>query len=376
MKKIPVVITGEMVDAQPMLLGCANGEAGLRTGRHRPGRPENWITKASPYPMATGPEIDHYLRTGEGCPCPAFEAFLLCIMNGVQAMVDYLRRVLGYGITGLTREHVFLIFFGGGRNGKGTLIEILQKILGPLAGPIPAEMLLDQGRSRSSAGPSPDIMALRGLRIAFASETDQGRRFAASRVKWLSGGDTLTGRNPHDRAQVTFPPSHLLILATNFKPRANADDHAFWARMHLVDFPLSFVERPTAPHERPIDRNLEEKLLAEAPGILAWLVRGCLEYQEQGLNPPPAVLSATAEYRRGEDELADFLEEKCIIAPGSEVTAKAVYSAFRDWFTANVGDKPPSQKRFGEMLGRRFQKDHNGPGKTVRYVGLDLREFC
>lgn len=367
-----LVITGEQLDANPWLLAFSNGVVDFRVGQLRDGRPNEYITKASPFPFPV--DCSDYLATGNNSPCPTLEAFVLEIVGDDQEKAAYLRRALGYAITGLTREQVFLIFAGGGRNGKGVLMEILQKVLGPLAGPIPAEMLLDQGRSRSSAGPSPDIMSLRGLRIAFASETDQGRRFAASRVKWLSGGDTLTGRNPHDRAQVTFPPSHLLILATNFKPQANADDHAFWARMHLVNFPLSFVERPSAPNERKIDKTLEEKLMSEASGILAWLVRGCLEWQAEGLNPPAVILKATAEYRRREDDLAGFLEEKCEIREGAEVTAKAIYSAFKEWFIANIADKAPSQKRFGEMLGRRFEKDSNGPGKTIRYLGLELRD--
>jgi putative DNA primase/helicase len=288
-------------------------------------------------------------------------------------MVDYLRRLFGYAVSGSVREHAFVVFHGTGRNGKGVLVEALQRVLGPLASPIPPEMLLDQGRVRNSAGPSPDIKSLQGLRLAFAAETDQGRRFSAGAVKRLSGGDSISARNPHDRAQSTFQPSHLLILATNFRPKANADDPAFWARMHLVDFPLSFVERPAAPNERPVDRTLEEKLLAEGPGILAWLVRGCLEWQQIGLRPPKKILEATAQYRRSEDDLADWLEEKCIEAEGATVTAKAAYASFKEWFAATISDKVPSQKRWGEMMSRRFQKEKGGTDNTVRYLGLELR---
>lgn len=357
-----LVVTGERLDADPWLLACSNGVIHLRTGHCRPGRPDDFITKAAPAEWQ-----------GFDTPAPAWERFLLEIMDGDQDMVDYLRRLFGYAVSGTVREHVFVVFHGAGRNGKGTLIETLQRVLGPLAAPIPPEMLLDQGRIRNSAGPSPDVMSLRGLRLAFAAETDQGRRFSAGAVKRLSGGDSLSGRNPHDRAQITFQPSHLLILATNFRPKANADDPAFWARMHLIDFPLSFIERPVAPHERPVDRTLEEKLLAEAPGILAWLVRGCLEWQQVGLRPPKKILEATAQWRRSEDDLADWLEEKCILAEGSTVTAKAAYASFKEWFAATISDKVPSQKRWGEMMSRRFQKEKGGTDNTVRYLGLELR---
>ena len=254
------------------------------------------------------------------------------------------------------------------------MIETLQRVLGPLASPVPAELLLDQGKVSNPAGPSPHLMALRGLRLAFCSETDQGRRFSAARVKWLSGGDSLTGRHPHDRTPTTFEPSHLLCLATNHKPRADASDFAFWSRLHLVDFALSYVERPTSAHERKIDKTLPERLQKEFPGILAWLVRGCLRWQAEGLNPPPAVLAATAEYRQSEDDLFAWIEEKCIEDKESIVTAKEAYQSFREWWTANISDKPPSQKRFGDAMSRRgFQKDRGGPGGSVRYVGLELK---
>lgn len=356
-----LVVTGDQLDADPWLLACQNGVIDLRTGACRPGKPSQYLTKAA--------QTEWH---GFDAPAPTWEKFILEVVDGDQDAADYLRRLMGYSITGSIREHIFVIFCGSGRNGKGTLIETLQKILGPLAVPIPPEMLLDQGRVRSSSGASADIMALQGRRICFASETDQGRKFSAAAVKRLSGGDTLTGRNPYGHAQITFPPSHLLILATNHKPKASAEDPAFWARMHLVEFPLAFVDQPLAPNERQIDRTLDEKLIAEAPGILAWLVRGAVEWQQQGLSPPKAITEATAEYRRSEDFLSDFLEDKCVIAEGSELTAKAAYAAFKEWYTENISDKVPSQKGFGNMMGKRFKKEKGGALNTVRYFGVEL----
>jgi putative DNA primase/helicase len=343
----------------------------LRTGEIRPGKPEDLITMGVPVDFPA--DCRNYIATGQDSPCPGWEAFIQDIMDGNRRMAEYLCRLFGYGVTGLIIENIFVILFGHGRNGKSLLIETLQKVLGPLAGPIPAEMLLDQGRVRNSAGPSPDIISLRGRRLVFASETEQNHRFASSKVKWLSGGDSLTGRAPHDRDVSTFTPTHLLCLASNFKPKANSEDRPFWLRMHLIEFNLSFVAHPSAPNERPVDRTLGERLAAEASGILAWLVRGCLLWQLEGLNPPAEVLAATAEYRRAEDDLADFLEEKCIICADSFVTAKSLYGAFKDWYTDNVSNKPPSQKRFGDAMSRRFGKDKNGAGGTNRYLGLELR---
>jgi len=368
-----LTVTGEKLDADPMILACQNGVVDLRTGRHRDGQPEDLLTKAAGVDFPT--DCGEYLITGQNSPCPTWDNFLLEIMDGNQAMVDYLGRLFGYGITGLTTENIFVILFGHGRNGKSVMIETLQKILGPLAGPIPSEMLLSQGRLRNSSGPSADIMSLQGLRLAFASETDSNCRFDTAGIKRMSGGDTLTGRNPHGKFQTSFAPAHLLCLATNFRPRANPDDRPFWLRMHFVDFPMSFVNNPVAANEKPVDKTLAARLVDEGPGILAWLVRGCLLWQKDGLSPPAEVLRATAEYRRAEDDLADWLEEKCLVAEESTVTAKEAYQSFKEWYIANISEKPISQKKFGDAMTRRFKKDRGGPSSTNRYLGLEIKRF-
>lgn len=216
-------------------------------------------------------------------------------------------------------------------------------------------------------------MALHGLRLAFCSGTDQGRRFSAAHAKLLTGGDSLTGRFGYDRAQSTFLPTHLLCLATNHRPKANADDFAFWSRLHLIEFGLSYVERPFAPNERKIDKKLPAKLIEESSGILAWLVRGCLLWQSNGLNPPAAVLASTAAYRRSEGDLADWIESYCVVGDNLTVTAKLAYASYKEWYLDNIGDKLPSQKRFGDTLWRRYEKDRGAQGGAVRYLGLGLQ---
>jgi len=369
-----IAIKGDELDIRPWLLGCKNGVVDLRTGELRPGRPDDLISKASPYEYH-----------GIDAPAPTWEMFLKQILVVIKhpdsqdadpviqehpGLVEYVQRLFGYGITGMTVEHFLPIFYGQGRNGKGVLIETVSTILGSYMAPIQSEMLLDQGRMKNSAGPSPDIMSLRGLRIAFASETDQGRRFSTSRVKWLTGGDTLKGRYPHDKYETEFDPTHTLFLMTNSKPDVADDDFAFWERVHLVPFELSFVERPVEKfNERPADKYLRQKLLEEAPGILAWLVRGCLQWQAQGLNPPAVVIDATREYRRDEDLLGHFLNECCFEDPGIETTAKELYERFSEWWKINVSRKVLSQKKFGGMMVKKFKRSKSG---TYRYFGVGL----
>ena len=342
-----LVIDGEELDANPWLLACASGVIELKTGELRPGRPEDYLTCASPTAWQ-----------GLEAPCPTFVKFLADILGGNPALVDYMQRMLGHALIGEQREHVFLVLSGAkGQNGKGTLMKILGYVLGMgVMVPVPAEMLLDQGFVKSSSGPAPDIMSLRGRRLAYAEETDEGRRFSSSKVKMLSGGGRLTARGTYDLEMSYWDQSHTLILLTNDLPHARADDQAFWYRIHVVRFPYSFVPNPNPNNEFewPVDPTLTDRMKAEASGILAWLVRGCLEYLKYGLAPPAEVLEATRAYRAAEDLVGRFLAECCEIREGLEVQAAVLYDNFCWWYSHEVSRKREfSNTRFGEALGKK-----------------------
>lgn len=357
-----LVVRSEIFDSDPWLLACKNGVIDLRTGELQDGRPEQLIGKAA---------AAEYKGIKE--PAPLWEQTFSEIHKKNSNIIGYVHRLLGYAITGLIIETILPIWWGQGRNGKGTILEIIKYVLGDMASPMQSELLLDQGRARSSAGASPDIMALKGMRIVWASESDEGRRFSPSRIKWLTGGDTLVGRNPYDKNPTCFSPTHKLFLITNNKPHAPADDFAFWERVHLVPFELSFVNRqPQADNELPADKELMDKLKAEASGILAWLVRGCIEWQKKGLDPPQIVIEATAEYRRDEDTLGDFIDECCFLDPESHINASELYTAFREWWKDNISKtKIMSQRKFGKIMKLKFKREKVG---TYRYYGLGLDE--
>lgn len=310
--------------------------------------------------------------TGIETPAPNWEKALKEIFEDRQPLIDFIGRLFGYSMAGLTVEAFLPVFFGQGRNGKSTIVEIISHVMGNMAASIRAEMLLDQGHLQSSAAASPDIMALRDLRLAIAQETDQGRRFSTSKIQWLTGSDTMTGRYLYEKRDVEFAPTHTLMLLTNHKPAVNDNDFAFWERVCLVPFPLSFVtRRPDRENERPADINLRQKLLAEESGILSWLVRGFISWSDRGLDPPAIVVDATLDYRRDEDLIGHFVEECCAEVKGAETTAKDLFDRFKDWWSANVSRKPLSQKRFGGMFGKRFPRSKSG---TCRYFGVILQE--
>jgi len=347
-------------DKNPMLLACENGVIDLETGRHRPGRQTDLITKASPA-----------CWLGIDTPAPKFTAAIDGMFGGNEGIINYLQRLLGYGITGLIEEHIFPVFQGRGRNGKSMLLQIVKEAVGSLAAPIRPELLLDQGPGRSAAAPSPDIMALRGLRLAFAEETDEGAKFSASRVKWLTGGTELTGRNPHDKYDTTFDPTHLLFLCTNNRPKAPAADFAFWARMRLIKFEISFVDNPVHKHERLVNKKLEEEIIKnELPGVLAWLVRGCLCWQREGLKPPAEVLTATHTYRQEEDLAGDFIDECLVEDPTQSTRATDIYHLFVGWHNKTQGRRPPSQNWLGRQISARY--DRRKSCGIYKYFGLSI----
>jgi putative DNA primase/helicase len=359
----PLAIKGEEFDNKPMLFPCANGVIDLERGRLNPGKPDDFLSLASPIEF-----------TGIDTPAPLWEKSLLEIFNGNEPLVSYLQRLFGYAITGLVNEKVFPVLYGRtGWNGRSLIIETISHVMGELAGSIPSEMLLSQKFSKSSSGPSPDIMSLKGIRMAFASEIDEGQRFSASKIKWLTGKDEIVGRSPHDKYPTRFAPTHKLFLMTNTQPSAPPNDLAFWERLHLIPFMISFVKRePRESHERRAILDLDRQVIKESSGILSWLVRGCLLWQRDGLNPPVDVTEATESYRRNEDLLADFIDECVDRYPGTKEFSSALYARFVEWFHSNVGKNEPTPAWLGKQLSQKFEKGKfNG---LVVYFGLTLKD--
>jgi len=356
-------IRGDDMDQEPWKLACANGVIDLQTGVLREGYQEDRIFRASP---VTWQGID--------APCPAWEQFIDEIFEGNRPVIAFLQRLLGYCLTGLHTEHILPIFVGQGRNGKTTLFETVMKCMGELAGPIRSEMILDQGQPRSADAPSSALMDLQGMRLVLGSETDKNQKFSMTRVKLLSGGDTLTGRYPYEKHNRSFEPTHKLILYTNHLPHAIANDFAFWERLLVIHLRLAFVNRkPVAENERQQNPELPNLLAQEMPGILAWLVRGCLLYQQVGLAPPPEVKTAVRDFQRDEDYLADFFEECCELSPEYEVKATDLYDRFEEWFLKNISsnkNKVPKQRSFGQDVGKRFNR-WKSEG-IMKYKGLRL----
>jgi len=358
-----IALSGEEWDSNPWLLGTVNGVVDLQTGEFRSGRPTDWIKTVSPTEWQ-----------GLDVPCPRWEQSLREIFDGDTELISFFHRLLGYGITGLNIEHAFPVLWGPqGRNGKTTVLEALSHVLGPdMTMSIPSNELMHSYSKGGAGGPQPFIYKLRGKRMVWSSETNPDRRLDAETVKLLTGGDKIHARAMY-ASPIEFTPSHLLLLLTNYRPKIEAADNAIWDRVHLIPFKMRFVERPQRENERPRDANLQRKLREESPGILAWLVRGCLEWQRAGgLQAPESVRAATDEYRDEEDTVTQFIDEHCVISPDARVGHRELYKEYTRW-AKDLHLWASGSRDFGIVLKERFQPRKTNTGVTYFGIGLPLQ---
>lgn len=343
----PLADRGDRWDADPWLFGVANGVVNLKTGKLRNERREDYITKHSPVkfdPLAT---------------CQRFMRFLDEIFNGDTALVEYMQKAIGYALTGSVREQCLLCLYGLGANGKTTFSEIVRFIFGEYAANLLFSALEMTNRNTN------DLVALFGARLVTAAETNEGTRLNEARIKALTGSDPVTARRLYHEA-FTFQPTHKLILAFNHKPIIADDSEGMWRRVRLVPFTRQFSGAEQ-------DKNLLDKLKAEAPGILAWAVQGCLRWQTEGLGTPPAVSKATAEYREESDHIGEFIEDRCIIDTDQTATSSELWQAYQNWTEWNE-ETPLSRRSFGDRLkSRGLSAGRKGHASAWTWRGIGLR---
>ena len=342
-----IPVTPDDLDGDGWFLTVSNGTVDLRSGALVRHRRDHYSTKLVPVsydPQAT---------------CPTFLAFLDSIMDGNQELIGFLRRAVGYSLTGNTREQVAFICHGTGSNGKSTFLDVLQDVLGDYAMQTPTETLM----LKRNEGIPNDIARLRGARLVAASETAEGRRLSESLLKQLTGGDRITAR--FMRAEwFEFKPMFKLWLVTNHKPVIKGTDRAIWRRIRLIPFTVTI---PDAEQ----DKQLPLKLRRELPGILRWAVEGCLEWQAHGLGLPQEIRQATDTYRQEMDVLAAWINDCCEVANYCHSTAKALYGSYSTWCEEG-GERAMSQRSFALQLAERgFESIRTKFARS--WVGIQVR---
>jgi len=350
----PLAITGEKLwDWDSSVFGVSNGVVDLHSGELRHGRPSDHITRVSP--LTYDPTID----------TTNWEKFVLDVSNGDEELANYMQLIFGYCLTGEVSEQIFWIFYGGGANGKSTLIEMMLKRVMPQH-----SWTIDFPGDDWSAALSNYVRAqLVGRRLVISNETERAKRLSAKLIKSFTGSDTIAARHPYGRP-FNFEPAAKFILIVNHEPVIDDDTYAMWRRVREVPFLRTF------PVNKDFALNLRRN---EARAALAWAVRGAMKYYREGFTTPQSVITATNNYRKSLNSVTRFIEDRCVIDPNARVGVLPMYQALNAWYDERSA--PPHERMtmraFQEHMGRDdrfFKMDGKGRGEQGRqfYHGIGL----
>ena len=342
-----IQVSPDDLNKQPWLLNTLSGTIDLRTGKLRPHDQSDRLTQLVP------------LYYDPAAKCPIWERFLETVQRKNQRIIKYLQRLVGYSLTGDVSEQLLVFLYGQGNNGKSTFIEVLKNVLGKdYAMKASPELLL----SREYETHPTERMDLYEKRFVGCVETENGKCLNETFVKEATGGDTMRGHKMH-RDGWEFETTHKIWMAGNYKPIIKGRDKGIWRRVKLINFS---VDIPDAD----VDKHLKEKLVAEWPGILAWAVRGCLDWQTNGMQEPVSVREDTAGYRREMDLVGQFIEARCDLGPAYWTRTKDLFAAFKEDYPGP--EYTPT--KFGlDMRYREGLRAERGNGSQPGWRGLMLR---
>jgi putative DNA primase/helicase len=336
--------TVDQWDADPWLLNTPGGAVNLRTGELRSVARSDYMTKMA----AVAP----------GGDCPLWRSFLSRITNGNEEMQKFLQRMAGYALSGVTREHALFFLYGTGANGKSVFLNTISGLMANYAKTAPIETFIDSKNERHPT----DLAGLQGARLITAIETEEGRQWAESRLKALTGGDRIAARYMRQDF-FEFTPQFKLIIAGNHRPGLRTVDEAMRRRFNLLPF---IVTVPAS--ER--DLELTEKLRKEWGGILQWMVEGCLAWQADGLHRPAIVSDATENYLAAEDALARWIEDRCTTEVNNREATSALFADWQQWAIKH-DEVCGSQKRFSEQVeARGYTKTRTNVARGFQGIGL------
>ena len=355
-----VSIDHTQLDSDPWLLNCQNGTVDLRTGELLPHNPLHMITRIAN--VDYNPDAQSF----------EWDRFLEKILVKEDLML-HVQRLIGYCITGSTREQVLPIFWGEGSNGKSTLLDTLKAALGTdYASTSPPSLIMEK---KAQSHPT-ELANLYGKRMVTAVESDKGQKLNEPLVKQLTGGDSIMARRMQENFW-EFRPTHKLILCTNHEPRVG-DDYAIWRRLVMIPFVVQFWnpdEGETGPEELRRDNSLPKRLEQCLPGVLAWAVRGAVDWYKSGLGRTNDVKAATAAYRKRQDVFGRFVSEACLTGEQCRCRFSTLYKIYESWAKGG-GEDFLSAKKMGSWLQSqkgpdgepRFRVDDSEPHRW--YIGL------
>jgi P4 family phage/plasmid primase-like protien len=338
------------LDADPMLLGCGNGVINLRTG-----------TLLAPNPKML---ISKIVRASfdSNAKAPLWEKFISECFLGDRETIHYMQKALGYSITGDVSEEVMHFCYGVGSNGKTLLTNIMYNLMGDYAAIADTDLLMRKDKTNDNS-PTPDIARLQGKRFVVANEVEEGRRLNDKNLKTLASKQNLHARELYGRT-FEFSPHHKLWVTTNHKPYVSDQSEGAWRRIRLIPF-------KNLVSGNQVDFGLEEKLMAESSGILNWLIKGCINWQQERLNPSTSIQNCSMEYRKESDALGLFISECCIEDSGLKEDQQNLYSQWRYWCQAN-GHHQGSKRTLTIRLEAKGISSKAYIGKSRAYQGIRL----
>ncbi len=319
-------VTTEVWDRHDFLLGAPHSTVDLTTGGTVKSNPDNLISKST----GVDPHGD----------CPRWVSFINEITQGDADLALYLQKVSGYCLTGSTREQALFFLYGPGGNGKSVFVEAIAEAMGDYAVATPAGTFAAGGFDRHPT----EIARMVGARLVYASETEDGRKWNAARIKQLTGGDKIAARFMRQDF-FEFTPRFKIIILGNHKPSLTNVTEGERRRLHII--PLEFV--PDEP-----DHRLADKLKGEAGGILEWMIEGASLWNEQGLGKPKIVSEATNEYFAEQDLFRQWLDDDCRYEPGNTHLFETAGKLFKSWrdYAKDAGEDTETRKSFGDRLRR------------------------
>jgi putative DNA primase/helicase len=345
-----ISVQSDAWDRDPMLLGTPGGVVDLRTGVLRNGRQEDMITRTTAVAPSDAPD------------CPLWLQFLHESTGGDAELVSFLRQLVGYCLTGLTVEQVLAFLHGPGGNGKSVFVNTIQKIMGEYARVANIETFTESSKDRHTE----ELARLAGARMVTASETDSGRRWAEGKVKWVTGGDTISARFMHQNS-FEFTPQFKLIILGNHAPAITNLDDALRRRFLIVPF----TRKPSTP-----DPSLETKLVAEWSSILRWGIEGAVDWHTNRLARPAAVTQATREYFDEQDVFGQWLGEDCDVDHGNEHKVEKTVALFDAWkdYGARAGEPLITRRQFNSRMAQRgFEHKQIKALGTKGFRGIRLK---
>jgi len=362
MAECEIFVTPDQLDQHPFILNFLNGEVDLRSGELHQHCREHYLTK-----------LIHF-NYRPGTPCQLFLATLARLMGAhpdaseaelerADRLISYLQKAFGYSLTGSTSEKAVFMLYGGGSNGKTTLLSLFLSLLEEYATLLQIDTLMVRQESTNAQA---DLADLRGARFVMTSETEEGQRLAEGKLKRISQGMGRIKAVRKYENPIEFDETHKLFMDCNHRPVVRGTDNAIWQRLHLIPFTV------TIPPEE-IDKELPAKLLNEAEGILAWTVAGAVRWWKEGLGRPPEVQYAAEEYRSEMDQIGRFIRECCIELPTAHERAKDLYSAYKAW-AEEGGEYTITANLLGRKLAERgYQKRDTGGSPEYQGIAIQRR---